>query len=423
MFYCQHVLGMGHLVRSTEIVRALSKHFKVLFAVGGETSPEFRFPDNVELFQLKSLKTDPEFANLQVCDASLGLEETKAVRQLGLLRAFDIFRPNVVVTELFPFGRKQFSFELMPLLQRAHDSTDRPLIVSSIRDVLVTKQDQAKHEKFVTGLVNSFYDLVLVHGDEKFIKLDDTFSRVKDLNCAVGYTGYVVQQEKHPETSVGELSTHSTLKPTIVVSNGSGASPSGHHLLESVVRAAPELERVIPHELRIFAGPLIPEKVYRRLEDLARPFRNVRLASYTPDLPGELGRAKLSVSMAGYNTVMDILSTGVRALVYPMAGNGDQEQSCRAAKLATMGVLAVLDEGQLQPRKLVLAIRQALGSEPSQISLNFAGAENSAALIRQYLRLRNTHAPQRSGGFPAWTESGPAFGGGETQIAGRALCG
>jgi predicted glycosyltransferase len=393
----------------------------VQLAVGVEKSPDFPFPEQVELLQLKPLKTDPEFANLQVCDPSLGLEETKTLRQLELLRAFDSFVPDVVVTELFPFGRKQFSFELMPLLQRARGSMNRPLIVSSIRDILVTKQNQAKHEKFVTGLVNSFYDLVLVHGDERFIKLDDTFSRVNDLNCAVKYTGYVVQQEKSPVTAISELSSPSTSKPTIVVSNGSGASPGGHHLLESVVRAAPYLEPAIPHEFHIFAGPLMPEEVYRRLEGFARPLPNVRLAAYTPDLPGELRQAKLAVSMAGYNTVMDILSTHVRALVYPMTGNGDQEQSSRAAKLARTGVLAVLDEKQLQPRRLALAIRQALESKPSQISLNFAGSENSAVLIRKYLRLRDTHGPQRSAGFPAWAKSGQTFRGGESRIAGRAL--
>ena len=79
MFYCQHVLGMGHLLRSTEIVRALSKHFKVLLAVGGETSPDFPFPEQVELLQLKALKTDAEFANLQVCNPSLGLEEPQTI--------------------------------------------------------------------------------------------------------------------------------------------------------------------------------------------------------------------------------------------------------------------------------------------------------------------------------------------------------
>jgi predicted glycosyltransferase len=192
-------------------------------------------------------------------------------------------------------------------------------------------------------------------------------------------------------------------------------------LLESVVRAAPYLEPAIPHEFRIFAGPLMPEVVYRRLEGFARPLPNVRLAAYTPDLPGELRQAKLAVSMAGYNTVMDILSTHVRALVYPMTGNGDQEQSSRAAKLATLGVLAVLDEQQLQPRRLALAIRQALESKPSQISPNFAGSENSAVLIRKYLRLRHTHAQQRPARFPAWAKSGRTFRGGESRIAGGAL--
>ena len=59
MFYCQHVLGMGHPVRSAEVVKALSKDFKVLFVVGGETTQDFPFPDQIELLQLRPLKTDP----------------------------------------------------------------------------------------------------------------------------------------------------------------------------------------------------------------------------------------------------------------------------------------------------------------------------------------------------------------------------
>ncbi len=36
MFYCQYVFGMGHLVRSLEIARALVRDFDVTFIAGGD---------------------------------------------------------------------------------------------------------------------------------------------------------------------------------------------------------------------------------------------------------------------------------------------------------------------------------------------------------------------------------------------------
>lgn len=423
MFYCQHVLGMGHLVRSSEIVRALSRDFEVLFVVGGETTPDFLFPNHIQLLQLPPLKTDPEFTKLEVCDPSLGLEETKALRREQLVRSFELFQPDALVTELFPFGRKQFGFELMPLLERARRTSSVPLVASSIRDLLVTKKDQVKHERYVSSIVNAFYDVVLVHGDEKFQKLEDTFSQVRNLRCPVEYTGYVVQQKRQAATEVAELSP----RPAIVVSDGSGGCRSGHLLLESVLRAAPLVEQTLPHEFRVFAGPLMPGDVYERLEALARLARNVRFARYTPDLPGQFRRAELSVSMAGYNTVMDILSSQVRALVYPVTANGDQEQSLRAAKLARMGVLGVLNQEQLEPVRLALKIRETLrgkSSRPSRPSLNLAGAQNTALLLQKHLALRNPRGLQNQGAFNSREKSwGDSHQGGNIRTIGeRAPC-
>ena len=417
MFYCQHVLGMGHLIRSAEIVRALSKDFKVLFVTGGEPSPNFGLAGNIKLLQLEPLKSDPEFANIHVCNPALGLEETKVLRQEQLLRSFCSFRPDVLVTELFPFGRKQFSFELIPLLEHASSSPRTPLIVSSIRDVLVTKKDQAKHEQRVTDILNRFYDLVLVHGDERFLRLEDTFSRVGDLCCPVEYTGYVVQQEKQTAAK-----GHGRSRPTIVVSNGGGGCLSGHLLLESVLRAATLLQDTLPHAFHVFAGPLMPEGAYQRLEALVRLGGNVRLARYTSDLPAHLRRAQLSVSMAGYNTVMDILSTRVRALVYPVTANGDQEQSVRARKLEKMGVLKVLAGEQLEPVRLALEILRALRSKPSQIILDLAGAENSSLVIQKHLDAWSTHTLQTQATFPVAERSWRASHRGGNQIEEGALC-
>jgi predicted glycosyltransferase len=397
MFYCQHVLGMGHLIRSTEIVRELARDFSVLFVTGGEIPEGFRFPENIETFQLIPLKTSPDFSDLLLCDFSWDIYETTAIRRESLLRAFDRFQPDVLVTELFPFGRKQFSFELLPLLTRAQGRAGKTMIVSSIRDILVHRKNQDEYEERVCSLVNSFYDLVLIHGDERFNTLGETFSRVSDLQCPLAYTGYVVQQPQANMASNSGIPLPQNQRPTIVVSNGSGMCPSGHRLLESVLRAAPLLEKRIPHDFHIFAGPLIPADVYRALEEMAGQACNVTLSRYTPNLPALLRRADMSVSMAGYNTVMDILSAGVRALVYPVTGNGDDEQYVRAAKLAGKGVLRVLGENQLQPEILAWEIHNALGWKPYQLPFNGAGARNSSILLKKFLDLRSNALANSAG--------------------------
>jgi predicted glycosyltransferase len=387
LFYCQHVLGIGHLVRSAEIVRELSSDSKILFISGGEKPEGFRFPEheNIDILQLPPLKTDPDFSNLHVCGSSRSMDETRTLRCRLLLQAFAEFQPDVLVTELFPFGRKKFSFELLPLLEQVRQQSPRTMVVSSVRDILVTRKDQEEYDQRVCGLVNTFYDLVLVHGDKNFQKFDETFSRVNDLHCPVAYTGYVVQQKEPNAKEACRLQLAEAGQPLIVASNGSGQYLTGQMLLETVLRAAQLLQSRIPHEFHVFAGPLMPEEAYTRLQSLARESRNVRLSRYTPDLAAVLKRAEVSVSMAGYNTVMDILSSGVRSLVYPVTSNGDQEQSVRAERLARAGVIDVIGTEELTPEELAHKLERALSKTPTALTVNCEGAVNSVLILKKYL--------------------------------------
>jgi predicted glycosyltransferase len=386
-FYCQHVLGIGHLVRRAEIVRELSRDSKILFVSGGEKPDGFRFPEheNIDVLQLPPLKTDPDFSNLQVCGSLRSVDETKTLRRRLLLQAFDQFQPDILVTELFPFGRKQFRFELLPLLEHARQQRRRTMVASSVRDILVTRKDQEEYEQRVCDLVNTFYDLILVHGDKNFQKFDETFSRVNDLQCPLAYTGYVVQHKDPNTKEACRLQLTEQGQPVIVASIGSGQYLTGLVLLETVLRAAQLLQSRIPHEFHVFAGPLMPEEAYSRLQALAHESRNVRLSRYTPNLAAVLKRAEVSVSMGGYNTMMDVLSSRVRALVYPVTSNGDQEQSVRAEKLARTGVIDVIRTEELTPEKLARKVGRALSKTPTPLTVNCAGAVNSVLLLKKYL--------------------------------------
>ena len=59
------------------------------------------------------------------------------MRFLALYREVD---PDVVLIELFPFGRRQFGFELLPLLEAIHSARNRARVACSVRDVFVTSK-------------------------------------------------------------------------------------------------------------------------------------------------------------------------------------------------------------------------------------------------------------------------------------------
>ena len=60
------------------------------------------------------------------------LEERRQI----LLDLFRDIRPDVLITEAFPFGRRQMRFELLPLLEAARQTRPAPKIIASVRDIL-----------------------------------------------------------------------------------------------------------------------------------------------------------------------------------------------------------------------------------------------------------------------------------------------
>ncbi|PLZ37939.1 glycosyl transferase [Fischerella thermalis WC442] len=384
MFYCQHILGMGHLVRSMEIVRGLTKDFHICFINGGEVIPEFQVPSGVEVVNLPAIKTDPEFKELQVVDHAFTLTEVQEIRKNLLLSILDKFQPDILMIELFPFGRRRFSFELIPMLEKVQASQSSTKVVCSLRDIVVTKQNQARHEEKVCKLINQYFDLLLVHSDPKFVSLEETFSRIQDFNCQVYYTGYVVQKtSENPVFSDEDKEIIESEQPLILVSVGGGRF--GHELLDCVVKTAPLLEKIIPHNIQVFTGPFIPDEKFQELQTLKENSNNLRIRRYTPYFLNYMQKADLSISMSGYNTTLNILTTGVRAMILPFTGNNDQEQTIRSQKLNALGITKTIYPQDLQPDIFAWRIISYLEKQINKIKFDFNGVENTAKFLKDFV--------------------------------------
>ncbi|NJN10128.1 MAG: glycosyl transferase [Richelia sp. RM1_1_1] len=381
LFYCQHILGMGHLVRSTEIVRGLMQDFQICFINGGQVIKEFEFPSAIEVVNLPAIKTDAEFKQLQVVDTSLSLVEVQEFRKNQLLEIADEFQPDVLMIELFPFGRGKFSFELIPLLEKLQASEKPVKIVSSLRDIVVTKTNQEKYEEKVCRLMNQYFDMLLIHGDQNFVPLDESFQRINDIQCETKYTGYVVQKPQlNPELTQEDQDIIDSERPLILVSIGGGRF--GHELIDCIIASAEIFEEQIPHQIQIFTGPFAPEEKIQQWQSLTENKSNIRVNRYTRNLLSYMQKADLSISMSGYNTTLNVMTTGVRAMILAFKGNDDQEQRIRASKLHDLGIVKMLDESDLQPEIFSAKVIDYLAKEPNTIKFDANGVENTAALVK-----------------------------------------
>jgi predicted glycosyltransferase len=296
-------------------------------------------------------------------------------RRALLLARFDTFRPDVVITELFPLGRRVLGFELLPLLEAAHRRSPRPLVLSSVRDVLAPKSDPRKTEEMIAR-VHGAYDHVLVHGDPALLPLSASFPEQRIADRVV-YTGYVTA----PAASASADGMGDDGVGEVIISVGGGAV--GARLLEAAMAAKP-LSAARDRTWRFLLGGNLPADARDRLR--ARTGPGIVVEPARDDFGGLLAHCHVSVSQGGYNTVMDILESRARAVLVPFAGGGETEQSVRADALARRGWAIVCPEAELAPATLAAAIDRAARLEcPDASALRRDGANETVRLISEWI--------------------------------------
>ena len=155
----------------------------------------------------------------------------------------------------------------------------------------------------------------------------------------------------------------------------------GAPILTAAVQAFNRLTSEKACHLKVFTGPFLDGADFDSLKSIAGP--NVQIEKFSPDFLSYMAAADLSISMGGYNTTMNILATGVPALVWPFPQN--REQRLRAERLAGEGLLTVLEEEDLHPQRLAHLMEQVLAA-PKSRSGNFDldGAVNTARWIQNW---------------------------------------
>ncbi|MFC6790187.1 glycosyltransferase [Methylobacterium komagatae] len=305
-----------------------------------------------------------DFGRLIGPDGEPAAAELFAARRDALLAALDETTPDAVITELFPLGRRGLAAEFLALVEAARASEPRPLILSSVRDILVapdrpSKVDEA-HER-----IAALYDAVLVHGDPALVPLDASWPVDARLADKLRYTGYVDEGGVQPVTAE---------RKGILVAAGSSAAGLG------LFRAAVEAARLRPDlGWRLLVGHGIPDETLATLSGSLPPGTVMRAR---PDYRALLAQASVSVSQCGYNTAVDLLVTDTPAVLVPFEAGRETEQRLRAERLAALSRARIVPEEELSAKALLAAIIGLGGPALAGQAIALDGGARTVAIVQ-----------------------------------------
>ncbi len=368
MIVVTHLLGTGHLSRALTLGRAFAEQDHEVFVVsGGMPAPQLG-TRGLSLLNLPPLRSDgTDFTRLLDQNGAVADLAYFAARTNALTQAVRSFGPQILITELYPFGRRSLAAEFRSALEAARNLPQPPIILGSIRDILAPPSKSAKVTQ-TDEVIAEFYDGVLVHSDPKITELEVSWPVSAQLASRLHYTGFVAPSAapSHPD-GIGQ--------GEILVSAGGGS------VGQPIFQAAIEAARKMPNRRwRLLVGGQDANARIAELSQMAEG-SSVLLETVRPDFRQMLPLAAASVSMCGYNTAMDLLQSGTPAVLIPFDDGKEVEQTLRARSLSQLNGIEVLNSSDLTADSLANAVGRVMsGTSRPAMDNGFDGARRSVEI-------------------------------------------
>ena len=340
-----HLLGSGHLRRAINLSHEFVASGHSITLVSGGVPVKTFDTQGLSFVQLSPLCSDgTNFTRLLNADGSVADEPTIQARENKLIELIQNLQPDILITELFPFGRRVLQREFLGLLEAAQTLPTVPVILSSVRDILASPSSEKKARK-TEELIANYYDGVVVHSNSATTPLNASWPVTDLIQKKLFYTGYVAQ-------SVSDYKAEKNAEEVIVSAGGGSV---GRHIYETAIEAS----RLLPdRRWRLLIGGSDNQIEVTRLKTLATGSATV-IEPNRPDFRELLSGALCSVSMCGYNTAIDLLLTGTPGVLVPFDAGGEQEQTLRARSLSKRSAYTLLLADDMTPESLCSAVEQA----------------------------------------------------------------
>ena len=365
-----HLLGTGHLNRASLIADgfAAARH-EALVLSGGMPAPN-AMPQRAEFLQLPPLRADSGAFAYLVDEAGETVGDTLLnARRNTIETTLRDLEPHMLITELFPFGRRKLAGEFEAAIASVEDA----LIYGSIRDILQRPRKAGRVDEAEDRFAR-LYDGAFCHGDDALMPLSESWPLPEALSQKVAMTGYV-------GTPVGTATGGNDGAGEIVVAAGGGAV--GDRLFTAAAEAS------VTGKWRLLVGGHDREARIAALRARFPDGTETIIEPVRPDFRALLSRCDLAILQCGYNTAMDVVATGARALFCPFEGEGETEQLMRAGAMAAQFGCGVIREGDLSAQALSRTVAETLAKpKPYYDSVKLDGVAATITLAERAIRTR-----------------------------------
>ncbi|WP_009631391.1 glycosyltransferase family protein [Synechocystis sp. PCC 7509] len=367
MVYSHDTFGLGNINRMLAICKHLLTsipNLSILLVSGSPMLQSFRMLKGLDYIKLPCLNRG-EHGELAAKYLGTDIEETVKLRTDLILSATANFKPDLVIVDKKPYGLKH---ELTATLNYLRSHLLQTKLVLLLRDILdspdKTIEEWQKHSYYQA--IEQFYDRVLIVGTPEIFDTAKEYNFPPAVTQKVQYCGYTRRppgvKSKNSIREELQVLPHERL---VLVTPGGGED--GYELVEAYLSGLALLPKPYQFKSLIICGPEMPLKQKQQVELAAKAHSQVQIGEFTDDLMSYIQAADTVVSMAGYNTICEILSAGTPAVVIPRA-KPSLEQTIRAEKMANLGLFKAIDPENIEPANLIEALLSQLAEPQHQPS-------------------------------------------------------
>jgi predicted glycosyltransferase len=394
--YSQDSYGLGHLRRVTTLANSLvaaRPDLSILLVVDSPVAPFFDLQDHIDFVKLPTVvKVGAGVFRPGRLALSYGM--VKTMRSTVIREVLAGIEADLLLVDHMPGGANR---DLVPALRLIRALNHPTKVVLGVRDIIdnpTVTCEVWKREGFYETL-KRYYDAVLIYGSPDVFPTASAYRIDEHLSMTVRYCGYVCNMDpvKEPERVRAKLELGD--EPVIVVTAGGGAD--AFRLMQTYLEALPLVNGRVRASTVMITGPFMAEEQRKALRDRARQL-SVQVRTSIDDSLSHLNAADLVVSMAGYNTMSEILRFRKRAVIVPRSGPS-AEQRMRATIFEHRGLVSMVDPLQLSPASLAASIVDTMNAQgsPSAAGMPALHGVNSATDALLSL-LDEDRRPSRSNG-------------------------
>lgn len=339
--YSHDTQGLGHVRRNSLIAAALvdaDPDTDLLLLTGAPEASALPLPPRTDLVTFPGLRKDLD-GSYAARTLSASLDEVVTMREAVIEGALSAFDPDLVIVDKVALGAHGELAGPLARLRAEHQTR----IVLGLREILddpVTTTREWRQEA-TEDVIDRLYDAVWVYGDPDVFDPAVEYGWLESTTRKVEYTGYLGRHRSRLLAgALADGAEEPVAAPAPYVLCLVGGGQDGAALASAFVRAR------MPHGHTglLVTGPYLDPAVLAELEAVAARRSDLLVRRLVRDVPGCIAEASATVSMAGYNTVCELLAAGRPALLVPRT-EPRREQLIRAERLSQLGLVDVLDAG------------------------------------------------------------------------------